>query len=250
MKQTLFFILSFCVFPLISCQEYHAEKSPLEEMVSDYVEKEFPDWLDSRHEGDTLFLSVYFTLYDSNWSVPRIDTTVDLDVVALVGGAVNRMIYPEYYLLPPPPYLPEDDTTYEIEAYVQSLNEAEKYIYGKESVPPVFRDDQEKSDYYDVMWESLMFAIDSLYLLDHALIGYTYYGPVQVVVLADSQVDKKLVASFLKGVDVLDLRPRYIGYKRNVEDDEQHFVGGGEPLNYYSVKSDGQFKRVARIVMD
>ncbi len=250
MKQTLFFILSFCVFPLISCQEYHAEKSPLEEMVSDYVEKEFPDWLDSRHEGDTLFLSVYFTLCDSNWSAPRIDSTVDLDIVALVGGAVNRMSYPVYYLLPPPPYLPEDDTTYEIEAYVQSLNEAEKDIYGKASVPPVFRDNQEKSDYYEVMWDHLMSAIDSLYLLDPALIGYTYYGPVQVVVLADPQVDQNLVASYLKGVDVMDLRPRYIGYKRNGGDDEQHFVGGGDRFSYYSVKSDGQFKRVARIVMD
>lgn len=252
MKHTLFYIFTICVLSLFSCQNQHAEKSLLEKMVNDFVEKEYPDWLDStRIEGDTLFLHVCFTRYVDGCTIPSMDNGKDLDVVASIGGTVNRMVYPEYVPMVPPPSpapLPgEKEVEVDIEGLVQAVKKTELDIFGKETVAPVFRDKQEELKYYEYRMQHLCHAIDSLNVLNPALIGYTYFGQVQVIILADSKVDQNLVTPFLKGGDVMDLRPRYIWHKQNEEDSD--YCGWGT-FNVYSIKEAGQFKNVGRFVID
>ncbi len=250
MKQILNLIFFLCVLSFVSCQDERSKASPLELMVNDYVEKQFPNWSDSiRSKEDTLYLHVYFSHYVDNFSTHITDSTAVLDVVASVGGTVNRMVYPEYILEPPLPALLPGETISDahIEQFVQAIKSAELEIYGKEAVAPDFSDNQKKIKYYDGRWVDLHHAIDSLNLLDPALIGYTYFGPVQVIILAKRDVDQNLLSPFLKGVNVMDLRPRYIWHKKNEK--EQDCSGWGA-FNVYSIESAGHFHQIGHCLIE
>lgn len=262
--------LSISLLFSTSCQQQTdiptlEKKSPLEMMVDDYVAKIFPNWLDSiRTDGDTLYLHVNFFHYDKSYSSIRItDSTSAIDVIASVGGAENLIVYPKYRIvLPLPPIASEDlgeatkfDTNayYNnkkeyIESFIQELTEMEKDIYGKDYiVPPAFDEIGKKYHYFENRWSKLYDYIDSLHILDTRLIGYTYFGPVQVIILADKDIDKSLVEQFLKEVNVMDLRPRYIWHKENEE--EIYFDGWGE-FNVYGIDSLGKFKQVGEFLID
>lgn len=258
------------------------KKSPLEMMVNDYVAKTFPNWLDSiRNEEDTLYLHVNFFHYiqDSFYSIQITDSTATIDVVASVGGAENYMVYPEYCIPLPPPqpfYMPPpsivendiNETSSSIEDYdtnkyiidtnaykehleyfIQEFTKSEQEIYGKDYIAPTptFDNDWKKLQYYDDRWRKLYNYIDSLNLLSPALIGYTYFGPIQVIILSQHDVDKSLVEPFLKGINVMDLRPRYIWHKKNEKEIET--FGWGR-FNVYSIDSLGKFKHVGGFLID
>lgn len=271
MRKALFFIpLFFSMLFLESCQKQHTEhlstdkKSPLEMMVDDYVAKTFPNWLDSiRNEDDTLYLHVNFFHYikDTFSSIRITDSTATIDVVAGVGGAENYMVYPEYSILPPPP-LPSivdydtneyyDTNAYYkeyLESFIQMITKSEQEIYGKDYIAPTptFDNDWKKRQYYDDRWRKLYNYIDSLNLLDPALIGYTYFGPIQVIILSEHDVDKSLVEPFLKGINVMDLRPRYIWHKKN---EKEIWMDGWGKFNVYSIDSLGKFKQVGGFLID
>ena len=236
MKKTLFYTLSIGVLTLISCQNRQPEKSPLEMMVNDYVEKNFPNWDSSRYEGDP--------------SIKITDSTAVLDVIASVGGAENRMVYPEFHpLVAPPPAPAKDDidTIEYIDQLVKVIKEAELEIHGKESVAPALKNNKEKKRYYEDRWADLYREIDTLYLLNPTLIGYTYFGPIQVIILAKHDVDKKIVNQFLKGVNIMDLRPRYIRHKK--EERETDYCGWGR-FNVYGIEPAGQFRQVGGFLID
>ncbi len=258
------------------------KKSPLEMMVDDYVAKTFPNWLDSiRNEDDTLYLHVNFFHYiqDTFSSIRITDSTSAIDVVAYVGGAENYMVYPEYHILPPPPplsYMPppsilENDINensssiadYDsneyfdtiaflnkfLESFIQQITKSEQEIYGKDYIAPTptFDNDWKKYKYYNDRWNELYNYIDSLNLLDPTLIGYTYFGPIQVIILSQHDVDKSLVEPFLKGINVMDLRPKYIWHKKHEQRIEM--FGWGR-FNVYSIDSFSKFKQVGDFLID
>lgn len=258
------------------------KKSPLEMMVDDYVAKTFPNWLDSiRNEDDTLYLHVNFFHYikDTFSSIRITDSTATIDVVAGVGGAENYMVYPKYRILPPPPppfsTPPPSITDYDsneasssiadydsneycdtnayykeyLESFIQMITKSEQEIYGKDYIAPTptFDNDWKKRQYYGDRWRKLYNYIDSLNLLSPTLIGYTYFGPIQVIILSEHDVDKSLVEPFLKGINVMDLRPRYIWHKKNEEEIEM--FGWGR-FNVYSIDSLGKFKQVGGFLID
>ena len=250
MKKPLFYTLSIGVLTLISCQNRQPEKSPLEMMVNDYVEKNFPNWDSTRYEGDTLYLHAYFSHYDADPSIKITDSTAVLDVIASVGGAENRMVYPEFQPLvapPPAPTKDEIDTIEYIDQLVKVIKEAELEIHGKESVAPALKNNKEKKRYYEDRLDDLYREIDTLYLLNPTLIGYTYFGPIQVIILAKHDVDKKIVNPFLKGVNIMDLRPRYIRHKK--EEREIDYCGWGS-FNVYGIEPAGQFRQVGEFLID
>ena len=79
------------------------------------------------------------------------------------------------------------------------------------------------------------------------LIGYTTFGRVHVIILAENEVDKKYIDAFLRGVKVQDLRPRYIYHKKYEK--EVYYFGWGT-FNVYGIEENGQFKQVGRYLID
>ena len=124
---------------------------------------------------------------------------------------------------------------------VAAVGGTENYMVYPELVPPLPPLPDEMDDGYDG------YCIDSLNQLDPSLIGYTYFGPIQVIILAREDVDRSLVDPFLEGVDVMDLRPRYIEYKKNTKG---HIMEGWGRFNLYSIDSLGIFKHVGGFVID
>lgn len=217
-----------------------------------------------RKDEDTLYLHVNFFHYDKKDSSIRIiDSTSAIDVIASVGGAENHIVYPKYCIgLPLRPIECEviakadkfDTNAYYnkekeyIDSFIQRLTEMEKEIYGKDYIaPPAFDEIGKKYHYFDDRWSKLHNYIDSLHILDTRLIGYAYFGPVHVIILTDKDVDKSLVDPFLKGVDIMDLRPRYIWHKENEEEIE---CDGWGRFNVYEIDSLGKFKQVGVYLID
>lgn len=263
MKRTIYTIwlmIAATSLFLESCQEQQTT-SPLENMVNDYIAQRYPSWVVSnRRESDTLFLHVRFLhtdYYPLSYFVT--DSTVSVDVVASVGGTMNRMVYPNYPIatppLPPPP-MPEmmDETGISnyyanYDNFEKSFSVFEKEVYGKDSViqKPEFSDLKECFFYWCSRYDNLYKYVDSLYMLDPTLIGYTYFGQVQVIILAEKNVDRSIVDAFLQGVNIMDLRPRYIWHKQNEE--KLSYCGWGS-FNVYDVDSVGNFRQVGLYAID
>lgn len=133
-------------------------------------------------------------------------------------------------------------------AHEEELCKWEKYVFG-ESKPRfgAFHDYKEVLERYENRVMDLWRTADSLNLLSPYLIGYTTFGRVHVIVLADEDVDRKVVDKFLQGVEIHDLRPRYVYHKKYEE--EVQYCGWGSFI-VYGVEPDGQFKPVGRYVID
>lgn len=251
MRKRILLGISICVLILISCQKNDLQKSPLEMMVYDYVEKEFPNWLNStKSEDDTLYLHVHFShfLADSISKIITTDSIEELDVIAAVGGNENLMVYPEY-TLPLPPPVEDCDTINDkyVEQMVHVVKSVEQNIHEKESISPAFTNNKEKEMYYEGRLANLTNEIDSLCLLDPALIGYTCFGPIHVIILAEHDVDRNLVEPFINGVNVMDLRTRYIWHKKNEREIQYHGWGS---FNVYRIEPLAHYKQVGKFLID
>ena len=108
---------------------------------------------------------------------------------------------------------------------------------------------QEAFDHYEERDRALYHAIDSLYLLAPDVIGYTTFGRIHIVILAEEGVDKKYVDTFLHGVKVQDLRPRFIYYKKHESEKDDYQGGWGRHL-VYGIEQNGQFKQIGRYLID
>lgn len=285
-KLFLFSSLSFCLLFLTFCQK---RVSPLELVVRDYVGDLFPSYLnDSIDNNDTLFLRASFvTLCDSRYYQYKIKDSLNRPKVVLSIGSTKEIDYPSFdRILPPPlppPPMPDIIGQYEEESEtygagtdvstsalqnleyckVDSVKEYkwcvevssclasyETMLLGAPTADlDTFQYYQEVFDHYTERLEALDHVIDSLCLLSPEVIGYTTFGRVHVTIIAEKEVDKKYVDTFLHGVKVLDLRPRYIYDKKNgnieILDDIilcKHFV--------YGIEENGQFKQVGEFMIE
>ena len=192
-----------------------------------------------------------------------VDSLYHPKVALSIGGTINRIEYPSFpWLLPPPPPPPMPDvieqlqiTDDESDAYEEepsistrstqnqeykvdsievykwylkddsTLQAYETAVFGAPKAKlDTFQFYQEIIDHYQKREGDLYHTIDSLYLMSPELIGYTTFGRVHVIILAEDEVDKKYIDAFLRGVKVQDLRPRYIHHKKYEE--EVYYLDG------------------------
>ncbi len=262
MKRVLLPILSALgMMAMLSCCNKEPAVSPLELMVKDYVaNSRHRDYLNSESErNDTLFLHVNFSTGECTASGYHVtDSLYKPKISASVGGTPSHLVYPVFSwclwslpIPPPPPPMPDviqEVLADECLAHEEELCKWEKYVFG-ESKPRfgAFHDYKEVLERFENRVMDLWRTADSLNLLSPYLIGYTTFGRVHVIVLADEDVDRKVVDKFLQGVEIHDLRPRYVYHKKYEE--EVQYCGWGSFI-VYGVEPDGQFKPVGRYLID
>ena len=255
-KLFLFSFVSFCFLTLFSCQN---KVSPLELAVRDYAGGRWTKSLnDSIKNNDTLFLWAHFIIPE-HWSYSSyqvVDSLYHPKVALSIGGTINRIEYPSFtrFLPPPPPPPMLDNKVDSIEAYNwylrhdSTLQAYETAVFGAPKAKlDTFQFYQEIIDHYRKRERDLYHTIDSLYLMSPELIGYTTFGRVHVIILAEDEVDKKYIDAFLRGVKVQDLRPRYIHHKKYEE--EVYYCGWGT-FKVYGIEQNGQFKQIGGYIID
>ena len=285
-KLFLFSFVSFCFLTLFSCQNKVSPlELAVRDYAGDRWTKSLNDSI-KNNDTLFLWAHFIIPEHWSYSSYQVVDSLYHPKVALSIGGTINRIEYPRFTrLLPPPPPPPVPDvieqlqiTDDESEAYEEepsistrstqnqeykvdsievykwylkddsTLQAYETAVFGAPKAKlDTFQFYQEIIDHYQKREGDLYHTIDSLYLMSPELIGYTTFGRVHVIILAEDEVDKKYIDAFLRGVKVQDLRPRYIHHKKYEE--EVYYCGWGT-FKVYGIEQNGQFKQVGGYLID
>ena len=261
--------LSVCLsLTLISCQS-QPESNLLVEIVDDYLNRQmelghkyYNSQYDPLKEGDSIFLVVTFLNPENRCNedkFKRADGSLP-DVAVEVVGNINKCLYPILTFARPLP-LSHDSTKVEMKEEYDYSGDSTiwdqydewqyrywEYRFWGRSFEKFFTREEDFWKYQTERYNNLCAHLESTSLVHPDVMGYTLMGPIHILIRKDN-VDSAIVEHYLKGLNIMDIRPRFRRDRECYEDYEYQYFGYGW-CHIYALDSLSNFSYCGNVLID